>query len=220
MSNPIVKLARQQIIRLLAGQRVQVPTSVGLLEVEAKADDRWVPMKRIEIPQGIFARHVALKLHPPDELWVSDIYEVFVHYGESADEEDIGAGGKHLSIKRYDRAPVHNWRHFQQIKNEICGPFFEAMELYPSEERIADNANQYHLFVLPEGMKFPLGFEGGMVVIDDDEVNAYNNNGDSGRQEPMQAGLTVGQQMNDAQKEQGAADDPRRKGIISGELTR
>lgn len=215
MANPIVKLARQQILRLLDGQRVQIPTSVGLLEIEAKADAKWVPLKKLAIPKGIFDLHVANNLKAPDELWSNDIYEVFVHYSE-----DEALGGRHLSIKRYDRAAVHNWRHFQQIKNEICGDFFEAVELYPSEARIADNANQYHLFVMPEGVDIPIGFAGGMVVIDDDEVAEYNANGDKGRQEPMQEGLTVGQGMNDHQRITGDTDNPARKAIIGGSLNR
>ncbi len=69
----------------------------------------------------------------------------------------------HLSIKRIDRAPVHDWRELQQIKNEIVGPDCEAVELYPAESRVVDTANQYHLWCLAApGTRFPFGFTTGV----------------------------------------------------------
>lgn len=64
----------------------------------------------------------------------------------------------HLSIKRWDRAPCRDWREMQRIKNELLGEDREACEIYPSEQRLVDTANQYHLWVLPKGVMFPFGF--------------------------------------------------------------
>ncbi|QOR55577.1 MAG: hypothetical protein UMS36scaffold28_67 [Phage 59_13] len=65
----------------------------------------------------------------------------------------------HLSVKRRDKQPIHDWRHLQQIKNELVGPEYEGVELYPAESRRADSANQYHLFVVDDpGKRFPLGY--------------------------------------------------------------
>jgi hypothetical protein len=198
MPNPLVKIARGQILRLLDGQRVQVPTSVGLLEVEAKSDNHWQPLKRLppSTVDQMRANHERLGMRElPDAIWSNDIYEVIVYWNEE--------GGAHLSIKRYDRAAVRNWRHLQQIKNEVCGEFREALELFPSEHRIADNANQMHLWVMPEGMLIPVGFDSGFVTIRDEDVEAYNAAGGPGRQEPMQPGLTVGQKMQTEQDNRG-----------------
>lgn len=63
-----------------------------------------------------------------------------------------------LSIVRRDRSATHDWRHLQRIKNELCGPEREAIELYPAESRLVDTNNQYHLFVLPEGQCIPIGY--------------------------------------------------------------
>lgn len=63
-----------------------------------------------------------------------------------------------LSIKRRDRRPLHDWRHLQRIKNAIVGPEHEAVELYPAESRMVDEANQYHLWVLEDPTaRFPFG---------------------------------------------------------------
>ena len=63
-----------------------------------------------------------------------------------------------LSIKRLDRRPLHDWRDLQRIKNELCGPECEAVELYPSESRLVDTSNQYHLWVIKSGFRFPFGY--------------------------------------------------------------
>jgi len=74
----------------------------------------------------------------------------------------------HLSFKRVDREAMHDWRIFQAIKNAIVGPNHEAVELYPSEERRVDGANQYHLWVVAdEQMHFPFGFSERNVTYED-----------------------------------------------------
>lgn len=64
-----------------------------------------------------------------------------------------------LSIKDLHNTARHDWRDLQRIKNELCGPEFEACELYPAESRLVDTSNQYYVWVLPEGERFPIGFE-------------------------------------------------------------
>ncbi len=70
----------------------------------------------------------------------------------------------HLSIKRRDKKTVRCWRDLQRIKNELVAPEREACELYPAESRLVDTANQYHLFVLPAGMRFPFGYQDRLVI--------------------------------------------------------
>ena len=71
----------------------------------------------------------------------------------------------HLSIKRLDVEAIHDWRELQRIKNELVGPEFEAIELYPAESRLLDTANQYHLWVaITPGFKFPFGVRERLVT--------------------------------------------------------
>jgi hypothetical protein len=84
-----------------------------------------------------------------ESLWINDSYQVSVR--------DLGDGGRHLSIKRIDQEPVHDWRDLQRIKNQLLGPDCEAVELYPAEERLVDTANQYHLWGSTDP-KFRFGF--------------------------------------------------------------
>ena len=92
------------------------------------------------------------------KVWKNDLYQVNV--------DEVADGWTHLSVKRIDKAPARDWRHFQRIKTELCGPEREAIELYPAESRLVDTANQYHLWVLPPGLRMPIGYDFGRKVDD------------------------------------------------------
>ena len=97
--------------------------------------------------------------------YVNNLYQVKIRteYNDFVRSDVV-----HLSIKRKDKNPVHNWRHFQQIKNELVGPENEAIELYPAESRLVDSANQYHLWVIADPSKrIKIGFDNGRLVNDE-----------------------------------------------------
>ena len=89
------------------------------------------------------------------ECWINDIYQVQVR--------PLGDDGAHvqLNIRRRDGGPImRDWRHFQQIKNELIGEECEAVELYPAESRKVDTCNKFHLWgVRDPSFRFPMGFE-------------------------------------------------------------
>ena len=95
-----------------------------------------------------------------DEIWLNDEYQVNIDKSIRASEMVVW----HLSIKRRDKEPIHDWRDLQAIKNMLVGEEYEGCELYPAESRLVDSANQYHLWVLvshPKSNKppkFPFGF--------------------------------------------------------------
>lgn len=96
------------------------------------------------------------------ECYVNDIYQVLVAREEHANDLVHSPALKdrctYISIKRKDKKSTHDWRHFQQIKNELVGSEVEAIEIYPAESRLHDSANQYHLFCYPVGFKIPFGW--------------------------------------------------------------
>lgn len=52
-----------------------------------------------------------------------------------------------LSIRRHDGQPCKEWKHLQEIKNDLIGPEHEAVELFPAESRLIDTNNEYHMWV-------------------------------------------------------------------------
>jgi hypothetical protein len=111
-----------------------------------------------------------------NDVWLNDTYQVNVTRtkGEPCDL-------LHLSIKRIDKQPIRAWRDLQQIKNEIVGPEYEGVELFPAESRLADSANQYHIWVIDDPTyRFPFGFQERFVLDGTGEIEADNS-----RQEPF-----------------------------------
>jgi hypothetical protein len=99
------------------------------------------------------------------EAYLNDLYQVSVYRDEAAADWPAMI---HLSIRRRDREPIHDWRVLQEIKNAIVGPEHEGVELYPAESRLVDTANQYHLFVIADsGIRFPFGFPARSVTEDE-----------------------------------------------------
>jgi hypothetical protein len=87
------------------------------------------------------------------EIWINDIYQV--------QKRIIQGNLIHLNIRRRDGGPImRDWRHFQQIKNELIGEECEAVELYPAESRKVDTSNKFHLWgVKDPTFRFPIGMD-------------------------------------------------------------
>lgn len=98
-----------------------------------------------------------------DVIWVNDLYQVNIHYNTPNHGFGDGIQIDHLSIKRRDKQPIHDWRDLQEIKNRLCGPEREAFEIYPCESRLVDTANQFHLWVLPAGEMVSCGWSKRLV---------------------------------------------------------
>jgi hypothetical protein len=79
-----------------------------------------------------------------EEQFQNDIYVVTRREYQS--DQEGAPRLMHLSIRRQDRAPVRDWRDFQRIKNQLCGPEWTGVEIYPAESVKVDGANQYHLW--------------------------------------------------------------------------
>jgi hypothetical protein len=90
--------------------------------------------------------------HDRSRYYINDLYQIQV--------QPTGRDDKmlHINIRRRDGGMFKDWRHFQQIKNEIAGPEREAVEIYPAESRKVDTTNKWHLWVFPEGMRVELGW--------------------------------------------------------------
>ena len=155
-----------------------------------------LPMEdRIKYCQVLFKETVCKKLSWKEakqyyhemfdcDTYENDIYIVMVFRKKQADwqihDKQLKGQMTYLSIKNRDKTAIHDWRHFQQIKNELVGVDCEAVEIYPNENRLIDTANQYHLFVFPKDYKLPFGWQ--VRTVDEEEaVGGFNKRGQRGR---------------------------------------
>ena len=148
--------------------------------------DRWIEGKALEreqwpvqtVVEAIAAIDQYFADMMRDEMiWMNDVYQVNIR---QPSKELL-----HLSIKRIDKKPIHDWRDIQQIKNELVGPENEGIELYPAESRRIDTANQFHIFcAIDTTFRFPIGFDGGRHVHDESIAGSVNRPLDDGAEWP------------------------------------
>jgi hypothetical protein len=136
---------------------------------------KWRPMQRattfkppaedliaLVMGEGLSRDEAIAKIEEDrDAIFVNDLYQVSAHF-----VADVGM--VQLNIRRRDGGPIlRDWRHFQNIKNDILGPECEAVELYPAESRLVDQANKFHLWGFPDARRFPFGWTEREVNYDD-----------------------------------------------------
>lgn len=117
--------------------------------------------------------------------FVNDLYMV--------ERNEVPGGLTHLSIKRNDKTRVREWRHLQQIKNELAGPHRFAVEIFPPEQFLVDQADQYHLWVLPEGADISFAWHERRVEGPENAEEMGKENNVVIDQSPWVEGLTTGQ---------------------------
>lgn len=62
-----------------------------------------------------------------------------------------------MVIRRHDEGKGVPWAHKQRIKDELVGSDRTAIEVFPSAEKLVDDANLFHLWVLPKDLILPFG---------------------------------------------------------------
>lgn len=70
----------------------------------------------------------------------------------------------HLVMRlKPDATPLSGltWATKQRIKSELVGAERVAVEVFPPASELVDQAEAYHLWVLPEGFRLPFGVEEG-----------------------------------------------------------
>lgn len=119
------------------------------------------------------------------EVWANDTYEATVEHRVD--------GWAYVTLKRFDRRAVRDWRHLQSVKNEVLGPEWVAVEVFPPESMLVDEANQYHLWGYPDVSAIPMVIR--ERAVGDHAFTQGRTRGEHrGRQRPWQPGLSTGPQ--------------------------
>lgn len=65
----------------------------------------------------------------------------------------IGNGGyKILGISHLSGESRHDFKDFQDIKNQVCGEDWEGIELYPAESRLILPGSRFFMWCVPGGV--------------------------------------------------------------------
>ncbi len=141
----ITALIRSEDMTPLERAEMDIPTvkeaiaATGCTEAEAVARINWMKSQSV---------------------WANNLYQVNVEY--------LPENKAHIIIRRLDKQPIHNWVHFQQIKNQLLGPECEAVEIYPKESKLVDAKHHYHLWGFRSPSRtYGIGFDQRQVSYDD-----------------------------------------------------
>lgn len=80
------------------------------------------------------------------EHWWSAQYQVVKRVYSNDPVFKSQHGMIYLGISNADQTARHDWRDFQAIKNQLAGPDWEGIEIFPAEERLVDPSNLFMLF--------------------------------------------------------------------------
>ncbi len=112
----------------------------------------WTPFEDITDTVAIHAPSRVKWPKGLEKFFQNTMYSVQLHRKPSDWGEIIL-----LMVRRNDEGPIRSWSDMQRIKNEIVGKDRVAVEVYPPESDLVDQANMYHLWVLPPGFNLPFG---------------------------------------------------------------
>jgi hypothetical protein len=120
------------------------------MSAKMRKSHKWVPL------------HLFIASDPisGSEVWRNPRYDVRVVRHASGWILDGGPWIR-IGISSADGEPRHDWRVFQHIKNQIAGPEWWALELYPAESQLIDPSNYYLLWAAPS---LPFGERFGRVL--------------------------------------------------------
>jgi hypothetical protein len=108
----------------------------------------WSEWERLPLPD--------LRVYPGlrnvIEVWKNNLFIVQV-----TREQTAWGDVDRLLVRRNDATPVRSWSDLQRVKNELRGPERLAVEVFPPESQLVDDAHIYHLWVLPVGFELPFG---------------------------------------------------------------
>ncbi|MDG0056968.1 hypothetical protein MMB75_25415 [Paenibacillus sp. P2(2022)] len=65
----------------------------------------------------------------------------------------------HACIRNLNGTDI-TWAEKQRIKDELLGEWRTAIEVFPDSRELVDEANMYHLWVIPAEMKLPFTIKG------------------------------------------------------------
>jgi hypothetical protein len=86
-------------------------------------------------------------------FWKNNVYSVQVYH------QDVPGLGQvqQLCIRKHDGKARVPWADKQRIKDELVGQDYTAIEVFPTAANLVDEADLYHLWVMPLGYEFPFG---------------------------------------------------------------
>lgn len=113
-------------------------------ERAARASGDWGQWEIIDLPSGA-----------PGSGWCREVKQAFKNRVFCVLVRPLPTGVCHLSVSSLS-AIRPTWHEMQRIKNEVGGIGKTAVEVYPPQSEVIDEADMFHIWVLPTELPFSL----------------------------------------------------------------
>lgn len=87
--------------------------------------------------------------------WAAEITTAFRNKVFCVLVRDAGDGVTHYAVSSLSQARP-TWWEMQRIKDSLAGEAATAVEVYPPRDEVVDDADMYHIWVLPDPLSFSL----------------------------------------------------------------
>jgi len=118
------------------------------MERQAIRSGKWGAWDRIDLPHGIPGTGWCRRIR---YAYRNQLYAVLVRPVPTQEGEVL-----HCAIRTASNLEPP-WRDKQRIKDELFGTERVAVEVMPARSNLVDEADMYHMWVLPEGASLPFG---------------------------------------------------------------
>ena len=136
MANDVLKsVPRKQIAALLEAER------------KARRSGEWGKWETIHFPAGSAGKAWAACFTTAHRNRVFSVL----------DRMDF-SGARHLAVSSLSGIRP-TWPEMQRIKDDLAGPSATAVEVYPPQAEVVDEADMFHILVLPGRLPFSLAME-------------------------------------------------------------
>ncbi len=162
-----LRTARKQVGQLVKGDAYATAAAPALIRARmegvvaptpptAAPSVPWEPLYRTTIAVHS-ATGVQVPLPPNVALYGNDLYSLTVR---TLSETELLIG-----YHRRDRQCIRDWRHEQQMKNEVAGEEAWGVMVYPPESRLVDSSNEFWILVRASTVPFPYDFLGSERLV-------------------------------------------------------
>jgi hypothetical protein len=138
------------LLMLQAGTREERRIATAL-ERRAWKTGNWGDWRKTDLPNGFPTTGWCAQVRT---AYANDLYAILVR--PLATE---WGPVNHLAIRTASNLEPP-WRDKQRIKNELFGPCSIAIEVMPDEVELIDEADMYHIWILPPGFRLPFSIFG------------------------------------------------------------
>lgn len=114
------------------------------MERAARSSGDWGAWERLTFPKGSAGR-----------TWAAEFATAHRNKVFSVLDRTLPDGTRHLAVSSLS-GERPSWWEMQRIKDDLAGHAATAVEVYPPKQEIVDEADMFHIWVLPQPLPFGL----------------------------------------------------------------